>query len=69
MAKPHRILRMPEIQSRLGGLSRSTIYRKYGHMFVKLGPKPGSASGMTESDVDNIVDEAVAARDRAAAAE
>ena len=69
MAKPHRILRMPEIQSRLGGQSRSTIYRKHGRLFVKLGPKPTSASGMLESDVDNIVNEAVAARDRAAAAE
>ncbi len=66
MAKPHRILRMPEIQNRIP-LSRSSIYRKYGHLFVKLGPEPTAASGMTDSDVDAIVDEAVADRDRAAA--
>ncbi len=66
MAKPHRILRMPEIQNRIP-LSRSSIYRKYGHLFVKLGPEPTAASGIPDTDIDAIVDEAVKARDAAAA--
>ena len=67
-AKGERILRLPAVCDRTG-LSRATVYRKYGHLRIKLGPTSASATGWLESDIDNIIDGAVAARDRAAAAE
>ena len=67
-AKGERILRLPAVCERTG-LSRATVYRKYGHMRVKLGPNSASATGWIESDIDNIINEAIAARDSAAAAE
>ncbi len=62
-AKGERILRLPAVCDRTG-LSRATIYRRFGHMRVKLGP---NSAGWLESDIDHIIYEAVAARDAAAA--
>ncbi len=67
-SKGERILRLPAFCEKIG-LSRATVYRRYGHLRVKLGPNSKSATGWLDSDADKIINEAVAARDRAAAAE
>ncbi len=62
-AKGQRVLRLPAVMDRTG-LSRSTIYRKLGHLRVPLGE---NSAGWLESDVAGWIAERVAERDAAAA--
>ena len=61
-----RILRLPSVMDKTG-LSRATVYRRFGHIRVQLGP---NSAGWLESDIDAWITERVAAsRAGAAAAE
>ena len=65
-AKGQRILRLPSVMDKTG-LSRATVYRRFGHIRVQLGP---NSAGWLESDIDAWISERVAAsREGAAAAE
>lgn len=55
-AKGQRILRLPAVCERTG-LSRATVYRRFGHMRIKLGP---NSSGWLESEIDMWIAERVA---------
>ena len=65
-AKGQRILRLPSVMDKTG-LSRATVYRRFGHMRIQLGP---NSAGWLESDIDAWITERIAAsRASAAAAE
>ncbi len=65
-AKGQRILRLPSVMDKTG-LSRATVYRRFGHIRVQLGP---NSAGWLESDIDAWISARVAAsRAGAAAAE
>ena len=54
--KGQRILRMPAVVERIGW-SRATVYRRLGHLRIKLGP---NSSGWLESDIDAFLTERIA---------
>ncbi len=56
-AKGQRILRLPSVMDKTG-LSRATIYRRFGHMRIQLGP---NSAGWLESDIDAWIAERIAA--------
>lgn len=56
-AKGQRILRLPEVCDRTG-LSRATIYRRFGHLRIKLGP---NSAGWLEHEIDEAIADLVAA--------
>jgi predicted DNA-binding transcriptional regulator AlpA len=68
--KPLRILRLPAVRERLGGVGSETVYR-----LARLGkfPKPvklsegGNASGWYEHEVEAYLEKLAAQRDGAAA--
>ena len=65
-AKGQRILRLPSVMDKTG-LSRATVYRRFGNIRIALGP---NSAGWLESDIDAWISERVAAsRARAAAAQ
>ncbi len=65
-AKGQRILRLPSVMDKTG-LSRATIYRRFGHMRIKLGP---NSAGWLESDIECwIADRVAASRAGATAAQ
>ncbi len=65
-AKGQRMLRLPAVVEKTG-LSRATVYRRFGHMRIALGP---NSAGWLESDIDAWITERIAAsRGGAAAAE
>ena len=63
-AKGQRILRLPAVVDKTG-LSRATVYRRFGHMRIALG---ANSAGWLESDIDAWIAERVAASRGAAAA-
>ena len=56
-AKGQRILRLPSVMDKTG-LSRATIYRRFGHMRIQLGP---NSAGWLETDIDAWITERIAA--------
>ena len=65
-AKGQRILRLPSVMDKTG-LSRATVYRRFGNIKIALGP---NSAGWLESNIDAWISERVAAsRAGAAAAE
>ena len=56
-AKGQRILRLPSVMDRTG-LSRATVYRRFGHMRIQLGP---NSAGWLESDIDAWITARIAA--------
>ena len=54
--KGQRILRLPAVVERIGW-SRATVYRRLGHLRIKLGP---NSAGWLESDIDAFLTERIA---------
>ncbi len=64
--KGQRILRLPAVVDKTG-LSRATVYRRFGHMRIALGP---NSAGWLEHEIEAWIGERIAAsRGGAAAAE
>lgn len=63
--KGQRILRLPAVVERIGW-SRATVYRRLGHLRIKLGP---NSAGWLESDIDAFLTERIAASRADAAAD
>lgn len=53
--KGQRILRLPAVVERIGW-SRATVYRRLGHLRIKLGP---NSAGWLESDIDAFLTERI----------
>ncbi len=62
VAKGRRVLRLPAVVERIG-LSRATVYRRLGHLRIKLGK---NSVGWLEDDIAAWIAERVAERDAAA---
>ena len=56
-AKGQRILRLPSVMDRTG-LSRATVYRRFGHLRIKLGP---NSTGWIEAEIEGEIQKLIAA--------